>query len=337
MIARSDRIQPLKIADIIESKNVKQLSKAIADLIVASIQNAQNAGDLPAFELPDIRVEAPKREGQGDYAFPAMQLSKLGKKNPRAIAEDIVNHLPEADFLEKTEIAGPGFINFFLSDDYLKNQVETIISEGDGLFTLDIGAGKKAQVEFVSANPTGPIHVGRTRGGVIGDSMARVLGAAGYEVQREYYFNNAGNQMVMLGESLKVRYLQALGDDIELDDNHYQGDYLIDYAKEIIEAHRDSWRGKEWRDFKEFAEEKMFGWIKESLKAIDIEHDNFFNEDSLFQNEEVWQTLAELKENGYVYEAVHWHGATEEEIENPMLLKQRTGSQPLNLATIKTV
>lgn len=189
----------------IESKDVKQLTKEIAKLIITAIENAQAAGDLPSFEIPEISIKPPKRDGQGDYAYPAMQLSKLGKKNPRMIAEDIVKHLPEADFLEKVEVLGPGFINFFVSDDYLKNQVEAIIAEGENLFTLGIGTGKKAQVEFVSANPTGPIHVGRTRGGVIGDTMARLLEAAGYDVQREYYFNNAGNQMVMLGESLKIR------------------------------------------------------------------------------------------------------------------------------------
>ncbi|MGB7340999.1 MAG: arginine--tRNA ligase [Phototrophicaceae bacterium] len=293
---------------------MKQLTKAIAQLIEQSIQNAQAANDLPAFDLPSIKVESPKRDGQGDYAFPAMQLSKLGKKNPRTIAEDIVKHLPESDFLSHVEVAGPGFINFFVADDYLKKQIETILSEGNNFFTLDIGTGKRAQVEFVSANPTGPIHVGRTRGGVIGDTMARLLEAAGYDVQREYYFNNAGNQMEMLGESLKVRYLQALGDAIELDDNHYQGDYLIDYAKELVALHGDSWRDAGWEAFKKFTEEKMFEWIKISLKAIDIEHDNFFNEDSLFQDEEVWQTLADLKQNGYVYEAVHWTGASDEEI-----------------------
>ncbi|MEO1290009.1 MAG: arginine--tRNA ligase, partial [Chloroflexota bacterium] len=261
-----------------------------------------------------IKVESPKREGQGDYAYPAMALSKLGKKNPRAIAEDIVKHLPESNYLDNVEVAGPGFINFFVSDDFLKKQVENIISEGDSLFTLEIGKGKKAQVEFVSANPTGPIHVGRTRGGVIGDTMARLLEAAGYDVQREYYFNNAGNQMKMLGESLKVRYLQALGDDVGLDENHYQGDYLIDYAKDLVEEHGESWRDKEWLAFKEYVEAKMFVWIKRSLKAIDIEHDNFFNENSLFENEDVWQTLSDLKENDYVYEAIHWNGASEEEI-----------------------
>lgn len=293
---------------------MKQLTKAVAELIAQAIKNSQTAGDLPEFDMPSIKVESPKREGQGDYSFPAMQLSKLGKKNPRAIAEDIVKHLPESDFIDKVEIAGPGFINFFVTDDYVKQQVETIISEGKDFFTLEIGTGKKAQVEFVSANPTGPIHVGRTRGGVIGDTMARLLEAAGYDVQREYYFNNAGNQMIMLGESLKVRYLQALGDSVELKDEHYQGDYLIDYAKEIVAEHADSWREKDWTAFKDFTEQKMFEWIKKSLKAIDIEHDNFFNEDSLFQNEDVWETLADLKEKGYVYEAVHWNGASEEEI-----------------------
>lgn len=293
---------------------MKQLSKDIAQLIIEALENAQAAGDLPDFDIPEFRVESSKREGQGDYAFPAMQLAKLGKKNPRSIAEDIIKHLPNADYLERAEVAGPGFINFFLSDDYLKQQVETIIREGEDFFALNMGEGKKAQVEFVSANPTGPIHVGRTRGGVIGDTMARLLEAAGFEVQREYYFNNAGNQMLMLGESLRVRYLQELGDDIELEENHYQGDYLIDYAKEIVNQYGDSWRDKTWQTFKDFAERKMFEWIKKSLKAIDIEHDNFFNEDSLFQNEEVWETLADLKENGYIYEAIHPKGASEDEI-----------------------
>lgn len=293
---------------------MKQLTKSIAQLVISALQNAQAANDLPEFDIPDIKIEASKREGQGDYAFPAMQLSKLGKKNPRMIAEDIVKHLPEAEYLDKVEIAGPGFINFFVANAYLKQQVDKIIAEGNDVFVLDIGKDKKAQVEFVSANPTGPIHVGRTRGGVIGDTMARLLEAAGYAVQREYYFNNAGNQMMMLGESLKVRYLQELGETVELDDKHYQGDYLIDYAKELVRKHGDSWKDNNWQDFKAFTEEKMFEWIKRSLKAIDIEHDNFFNEDSLFQSEEVWETLSDLKENGYVYEAIHWRGASEEKI-----------------------
>ncbi|MEL6406133.1 MAG: arginine--tRNA ligase [Chloroflexota bacterium] len=294
---------------------MKQLTKEIAKLVVASLEAAQKAGDLPEFEIPDIKIELPKREGQGDYAYPAMALSRFGKKNPRAIAEDIVKHLPETDFMAQVEVAGPGFINFFVNEGYLKAQVDAIVAEGEDVFKMDIGDGKRAQVEFVSANPTGPIHVGRTRGGVIGDTMARLLEAAGYDVQREYYFNNAGRQMQMLGESLKVRYLQVLGDDIDLEEDHYQGEYLVEYGQELAGLHGDSWREKPWRDFKEFAETKMFVWIKQSLGAINIEHDNFFNEDSMFQSEEVWETLHDLKENGYIYEAVHRKQASEEEIE----------------------
>lgn len=291
---------------------MKQLSQEIAAVLTQALQTAQAANDLPGFEVPELIIESPKHEGQGDYSYPAMPLARLGKKAPRAIAEDIVKHLPQVHFLKKVEVAGPGYINFFISEDYLKQQVNTVIKGGASLFTLDIGSGKKAQVEFVSANPTGPIHVGRTRGGVIGDTMARLLEAAGYEVQREYYFNNAGNQMVILGESLKIRYLQALGQDVELADKHYRGDYLIDYAKELVETKQNTLRNEDWQVFKEFVEQKMFEWIKQSLRTIDIEHDNFFNEDSLFQNGDVWETLADLKKNGYVYEAREWKGASEE-------------------------
>ncbi|MCA9914704.1 MAG: arginine--tRNA ligase, partial [Anaerolineae bacterium] len=295
---------------------MKLLPIETATLVTQAIQSAQEAGDLPAFDIPEIPINPTKDASHGDYACPiAMALAKPAKMKPRDIAEQIVAHLPQATFISKTEIAGPGFINFTLSEDFLKQQVEAIIAEGSELFALEIGKGKKAQVEFVSANPTGPIHVGRTRGGVLGDTMARLLEAAGYDVQREYYFNNAGQQMVKLGESLKVRYLQELGQDIELGEDHYQGEYLIDYAKDLVAEVGDRWQDEGWQNFKVYVEKRMFEWIRKSLKAIDIEHDNFFNEDSLFQSEEVWQTLAQLRENGYVYEAVHGEGMTEEEIE----------------------
>lgn len=292
---------------------MKQLNKEVEKLIQQAIQAAQSAGDLPEFDIPSIPANPPKREGQGDLAYPSMGLAKQARKKPLDIANIIVQHIVDADFIGKIEVAPPGFINIFFSEDYLKQQVETIISEGEDFFQLDIGAGKIAQVEFVSANPTGPLTIGRSRGSVIGDSMAKLLEAAGYDVQREYYFNNAGNQMIILGESLRVRYLQELGQDIELSDDHYQGDYLIDFAKEIVAEKADTLVDTDWKPFKEYAEEKMFEWIKKSLKSIDIQHDNFFNEDSLFQNEEVWETLDILDKNGYVYSASEWEGATEEE------------------------
>jgi arginyl-tRNA synthetase len=292
---------------------VKQLTKEITRLVVQALENAQAAGDLPSFEIPSIKIETPKHEDQGDYSYPAMQLSKLGKKNPRMIAEDIVKHLPEVDYLAKVEVIGPGFINFFVSDDYLKQAVEAIIAEGESLFMLDIGKGKIAQVEYVSANPSGPITIGHSRGAVLGDTMARLLAAAGYDIQREYYFNNAGEQMIKLGQSLRARYLQELGEEAEIPTGGYQGQYMIDVAKQLLEEKGDSMKGDSWETFKDYAEAKMFEWIKKSLNSVDIHHDAFFNEDSLFQNNAVWEVLDSLKEKGYIYTAKEWKGASEEE------------------------
>jgi arginyl-tRNA synthetase len=293
---------------------VKRLSVAVQHLIIQGIENAQEAGDLPAFALPAINVSSPKRDDQGDYAYPAMPLAKLGKKAPRAIAEDIVKHMPAADFIEKVEIAGPGFINLYVSETYLKQQVETIIAEGsDDLFTLDLGAEQRAQVEFVSANPSGPVTLGHTRNAVVGDAMARLLTAAGYAVQREYYFNNAGQQMIKLGKTLQARYLQALGEAVAIPEDGYKGTYLIEIAQDLVAKQGDALKNDDWETFKDIAETRMFDWIKESLTKIDVAHDAFFNEDSLFQTKAVWETLDQLQQNGYIYEDIVWEGADADE------------------------
>lgn len=293
---------------------MKQLNKEVEKLIQQAIQAAQSAGDLPEFDIPSIPASPPKREGQGDLAYPSMGLAKQARKKPLDIANIIVQHIATADFIGKIEVAPPGFINIFFSEDYLKQQVETIISEGENFFQLDIGAGKIAQVEFVSANPSGPITIGHTRNAVVGDAMARLLEAAGYEVQREYYFNNAGNQMIILGNSLMLRYQQAIGKEVDFPDDHYQGDYLVDIANELAQTYGDSLKDKGWEHFKDIAEERMFDWIKKSLDSIDIKHDAFFNETSLFESKEIWNVLDTLRDNGYIYEATHWEGETEEKI-----------------------
>ncbi|MCS6835159.1 MAG: arginine--tRNA ligase [Anaerolineae bacterium] len=293
---------------------MKPLSHHIANLLSEALRAAQASAVLPAFEPPTIVIERPKREGQGDYASPvAMSLAKALSRKPREVAEAVVQHLPPAPFIAQAEIAGPGFINFTLSDDFLRQQVETIIALGDDWAKLDLFVGKRAQVEFVSANPSGPITVGHTRNAVLGDAIARVLEAAGYQVQREYYFNNAGNQMVMLGQSVQARYLQILGQSAELPENGYQGEYIIDLARDLVQEHGDSLREADWKVFKDYAEARMFAWIKRSLALIDIQHDAFFNENSLFENGEVWRTLEILRENGYIYSAAEWEGASEEE------------------------
>lgn len=297
---------------------MKVLTHEHARLIQQAILAAQANGDLPPFDIPDISIAPPKQAEHGDYASPiALSLAKAIGKKPLDIAQIIVRYLPKADFVGEVIIVAPGFINFHLNKVWLKAQVEAIIVEGDAIFTLDIGRGKRAQVEFVSANPTGPLHIGRSRGAMVGDTIARILEAAGYAVEREYYFNNAGVQMVNLGNSLRLRYLEALGRPVQLpeqdDTNFYRGEYLIEFAKELIAERGDSLADEtDWRPFKEFAEQKMFNMIRATLRRVNINHDVFFNENSLYEDGAVWQTLAALEKAGYIYESV---GYTDEEDE----------------------
>ncbi len=297
---------------------MKPLSSQIASLVEQAIRDAQSDGTLPTFEIPSVEINPPKRPEQGDYATAiALQLAKPAQMNPLDIAAHISKRLPEKDYIATIEVAPPGFINFRLNEDWLRQQVETIIAEGDDLFKLELGAGKRAQVEFVSANPTGPLHVGRSRGAIVGDSMARILEAAGYDVEREYYFNNAGQQMINLGNSLRIRYLEALGKPVNVpsedDKSFYQGEYLIDFAKDLIAEKGDSLVDEDWQPFKEYAEQRMFEWIKRTLARVNIHHDVFFNEDSLYTSGAVWDVLKALDERGYIYKAKEWEGASEEE------------------------
>ncbi len=293
---------------------MEQLNRALEAAIESALLSAQQDGVLPPFEIPRIPVSPPKRSAQGDWAYPAMGLARLARKSPLEIARLIVERLPRLAFAGKIEVAPPGFINCSIADDYLREQIDAILAAGKAYFQLQLGTGKRAQVEFVSANPSGPITIGHTRNAVVGDAMARLLEAAGYAVQREYYYNNAGNQMIILGKSLQLRYLQQLGDDAPLPADHYQGEYLADIARELAAEHGQSLRSESWRFFKDVAEQMMFDWIKRSLRAINIEHDAFFNETSLFESEQIWAVLDALRENGHIYQATHWEGADADEI-----------------------
>lgn len=293
---------------------MKNLPRELAHSIRIALDAAHQAGEIAEIVSPEIVVSSSKKADQGDYSTPvAMSLAKPMGLAPRKVAEIIVRYLPALDYIERVEIAGPGFINFSLTRKFILEQVDTIIAEGDTLFTLDIGANRRAQVEFVSANPSGPITIGHTRNAVVGDAMARLLEAAGYQVEREYYFNNAGNQMIILGRSLRTRYLQAIGISAEMDEEAYRGEYLVDFAKDLAAEYGDSLKDAEWNIFKDYAEKRMFEWIKRSLSLIDIRHDHFFNENSLFDGGAVWDTLEEMRANGYIYEASEWEGASDEE------------------------
>ncbi|MDX1995958.1 MAG: arginine--tRNA ligase [bacterium] len=297
---------------------MKPLPRQHAVLVEQAIRAAQDAGDLPAFDLPEIEIKPPKKADQGDYYSPiAMVLAKTLGAKPLDLAQTIAKHIPQADFVGKVEVAPPGFLNFRLSDDWLRGQVEAIIEAGDDAFTLDFGTGKRAQVEFVSANPTGPLHIGRSRGAIVGDTMARILQAAGFTVEREYYFNNAGVQMVNLGNSLRIRYLMELHYPVQLPDEKdttfYQGGYLIDFARELVAEHGDALVEVDWQPFKEYAEKKMFEMVKATLERVDIRHDVFFNENSLYESGAVWKTLEALDARGTIYEAVAAEGEDDDE------------------------
>ncbi|MBL8116029.1 MAG: arginine--tRNA ligase [Anaerolineae bacterium] len=304
---------------------MKLLTTEHARLIAEAIQKAQSTGQLPPFELPTIEIRPPKKADQGDYACAiAMQIAaladiKAANTNPFDIATTIVQNLPAAGFVSRVEAVRPGFINFWLSEEWLKAQVETIIAEDDTFFRLDKGLGKRAQVEFVSANPTGPLHVGRSRGAMVGDTIARLLEAAGYAVEREYYFNNAGVQMVNLGNSLRIRYLEVLGQPVQIpaedDTTFYQGVYLQEFARDLVTEQGDALKDADWKPFKEYAEKRMFEIIRGTLRRVNVVHDVFFNENSLYESGAVWETLAALEKAGHIYESATRENADAEEIE----------------------
>lgn len=291
------------------------LPTQLAHRIRAAIQAAQANGALPEFDLPEtITVQRSAKPELGDYASPvALQLAKAARRKPLDVAQAIAAHLPAGDAIGAVEVAPPGFINFRLAGDWVLAQVDAIIAAGDEVFAQEIGRGKKAQVECVSANPTGPITVGRTRGGVIGSTMANLLQALGYTTEMEYYFNNAGRQMQLLGLSLQARYREALGLPSEFPAEGYQGDYLATIAQDLIEQHGDALRDEPWQRFKDEAEKAIFKWIEASLAKVNIHFDVFFNENSLYEDGSVWDVLKRLEGQGYVYRAVTREGASDEE------------------------
>lgn len=252
----------------------------------------------------ELSFDTPKIESHGDLSSnAAMILSKKLKRNPRDIASEILSNLSLDDkVVTKTEIAGPGFINFYFTASFAAEIVKEINEKVDDFGKSKKYSGKKANVEFVSANPTGPLTVGHGRNAVIGDTVANLLEWIGYEVDREYYFNDAGRQMRVLGDSVRVRYLNLLGDNTEFPEDYYQGEYIIDIAKKIKEEFGDQLvneaaEGK----FKEIAEAEIFNDIKKSLDKLGIHHKIFFNEKSLYEEGNIENFLNDFKKSGLTY------------------------------------
>lgn len=284
---------------------LEQTETQLKDEIKATIVTAQIATEE---ELPDINLEKPKDKQHGDFATNiAMQLARIAKKAPRQIAEDIVQHIDQSKAaIEKVEIAGPGFINFFMKKDYLSNLIPTILGAEDTYGQTETGQGEKVQIEFVSVNPTGRLHLGHARNAAYGDVLANVLTASGYKVEREYYINDAGSQIDNLGLSVEARYLQALGYEADLPEDGYYGKDVTEVAEALVAEAGDKWvhtdKEERFAYFKAYGLKAMLGLIKEDLAHFRVYFDHWFSEKTIYEDNQINDALDVLKQGGYVFE-----------------------------------
>ncbi|MCX7875961.1 MAG: arginine--tRNA ligase [Melioribacteraceae bacterium] len=260
---------------------------------------------LPYLKDIDLFFSIPSQKSHGDYSTnAAMILSKKLKRNPKEIADEIISNFDyDNNIIDKIEIAGPGFINFFFTKNYLPTIIKKIIEENNNYGKSNKYESKKALVEFISANPTGPLTVGHGRNAVVGDTVANLLEWIGYKVEREYYFNNAGRQMRVLGDSVRLRFLELLGEKIEFPDDYYQGEYIKDIAKKLLDEYGESIKNEKAEGiFKQKAEQEIFDDIIKTMKSIKINMDNFFNEHSLYEEGKIKLLLDKLSELNLSYE-----------------------------------
>ncbi len=277
------------------------LKKVLDDCFAQGLEEGVWTGDAAG----KFTVELPKHEGQGDFSTNfALVLAGIDKKNPRQIAARMAEKLAaHTDLIARVEIAGPGFVNIFINPDVWRRLIPEIIKKGADFGTSRIGADRKVMVEFVSANPTGPLSIGHGRQAILGDSIARLLTATGHDVFREYYYNDAGRQMRILGESTRARYLELLGEAFTFPEDGYQGEYIIDISRSLIKEQGDALKDHaDVTPFKEQAERYIFKDISATLERMGIIFDNYFNEHSLYENGLIDDVVAELKAKGYVYE-----------------------------------
>lgn len=295
------------------------INKIEATLKGALKQAIIACGFVEEYDQESITIEIPKDKSHGDYSTNlAMQLTKLLKRNPRQIAEAIIEALDKENAnIEKVEIAGPGFINLFLAKDAMTSIIKEVLEEKEAYGTTTYGQGTKYNVEFVSANPTGDLHLGHAKGAAVGDSICRIMSAAGYDVTREYYINDAGNQIHNLALSLYARYKQAFGQDVTMPEDGYHGKDIIDIATKIKEIDGDKYlemdEGKAIVFFRNKGTEYELQKIKDILNEFRVSFDVWFSETSLYENDRVVPTIEKLKAAGYTYEeeGALWFKSTE--------------------------
>ena len=318
------------------SKLVKETENALRQAVLDAMGKAVADGALPPEPVPAFTVEVPADRANGDYATnAAMACAKAFRMAPRKIAEEIAGRIDLSDtFFSRCEIAGPGFLNFFLDDSYYAAILKDIRDCGKTYGRSNFGKGKRVMVEFVSANPTGPMHMGNARGGALGDCLSAVLDYAGYEVCREFYVNDAGNQIEKFALSLEVRYLQHyLGEDaVELPEDSYHGDDIRVRAEEFAELYGDQYVNVEEnvrrKALVDFALPKNIAGMQDTLSKYRIHYDNWFYESTVHQNGELQETIDLFKQAGLTYEkdGALWYKATERGAEKDEVLVRANGN-----------
>ncbi|RLJ90883.1 arginine--tRNA ligase [Planococcus citreus] len=282
---------------------VEQVQQNIKQAIAEAVQKAGLTE-----EPVQVQLESPRDKANGDYATNvAMQLTKLAKKPPRAIAEAIVENLDtQSAKIEKVEIAGPGFINIVIQKDYLNDVIKTVLEQGEEYGCSKSGNSQRIQVEFVSANPTGDLHLGHARGSSVGDSMCNILDLAGYDVSREYYINDAGNQINNLALSIEGRYFEALGKGESMPEDGYRGQDIIDIAAALVEEHGDKFlhmtEQERYKAFREHGLKVELAKLQKDLADFRVHFDVWYSETSLYENGKIDAALKKLRDNGHIYE-----------------------------------
>ena len=290
---------------------IEEVKKQLVNSIENSISAAVDKGDLPCKFEGEIAIEEPREKAHGDFSSNvAMQFARLAKKSPRDVANIIIENFNfDGTYIASAEIAGPGFLNFRLKDEWLYDALKLIEEKGEEYGKQNIGGGKKVMIEFVSANPTGPMHMGNARGGALGDSLAAVLDYCGFDVTREFYLNDAGAQIEKLGKSLEARYVQIIkGEDaMEFPEDGYHGGDIKEHMKAFIEIHGEKYIDVDSEErrkvFAQYALEKNFAKIKADLGSYKINYDVWFPETDLYKSGEVEETIEILKNSGYTYES----------------------------------
>lgn len=309
------------------------LTDRVRDLLADALKKAQADGRLPDVEVDEVIVERPQNPEHGDFASATpMKLARVMRRNPFDIAEAMASSIATDGIVSSVTVARPGFVNVSLSPTWLADQVEVIREIGDTFGAIDDGNGTRVQVEFVSVNPTGPIHVGHARGAVFGSALASVLEAAGYEVEREYYINDAGNQMDLFNRSVYARYVQAFGRDAEVPEDGYQGDYLVDLAGDLHEEYGckflDIEEEQATRKIGEIGMNRMIDAIRADMKDLQVSYDEWFSERSLFESGQFDTAMDMLDEKNLLIErdGAKWFAGTKLGDEKDKVLVRSNGA-----------